>query len=153
MEYIQGLAVYRLHQYTTQAVHLHWMVLNDSQALTAHLQVVCQNQLMAVFLLTCAWGLSLLLPPTAATGAGRKPMSIQGELQLCLPSTSPREELFSRSSCCLSWDTRAPTEDNSQSGFPKLSVDVTHEQLEPMIQEISVMRNQRFHWGLPQFKG
>lgn len=44
-------------------------------------------------------------------------------------------------------------EDNTQSGFPKLSVDVTQEQLEPMMQETSAVRNQRFQWGLSWLKG
>lgn len=60
-----GLAVYRVHRYTTQAVHMYYRALSDSRALTAHFRVVHQNQHLSVLLVTSDRVLSLLAPVAA----------------------------------------------------------------------------------------
>lgn len=53
-EYIKGPAVQRVHPYVTEAAHMHYVALTDSQALTVPLGALHQNQLMVVLLVTWA---------------------------------------------------------------------------------------------------
>lgn len=53
-EYKKGPAVQRVHPYVTEAAHMHYVALTDSQALTVPLGALHQNQLMVVLLVTWA---------------------------------------------------------------------------------------------------